>query len=97
MASKASKSTKSTRQPKKPAPKAPAAKAPARQPAKGRGSAAAPAGSPLLRPEVIGALLVVLAVFTLLSLLSGSRGDVTAGWWICCATCLATVSGASRW
>jgi S-DNA-T family DNA segregation ATPase FtsK/SpoIIIE len=80
MASKASKSTKSTRQPKKPAPKAPAAKAPARQPAKGRGSAAAPAGSPLLRPEVIGALLVVLAVFTLLSLLSGSRGDVTAGW-----------------
>jgi S-DNA-T family DNA segregation ATPase FtsK/SpoIIIE len=34
----------------------------------------------LLRPEVTGALLVVLAVFTLLSLVSGSRGDVTAGW-----------------
>lgn len=34
----------------------------------------------LFRPEVTGVVLIVLAVFTLLSLLSGSRGALTSGW-----------------
>jgi S-DNA-T family DNA segregation ATPase FtsK/SpoIIIE len=34
----------------------------------------------VLRAEVLGAVLVLIAVFTLLSLVTGSRGDVTGGW-----------------
>ena len=34
----------------------------------------------LLRAEVLGAALVLLAVFTLLALVTGSRGGVTEGW-----------------
>lgn len=79
MASNASKSGKSTKQPRKPANKTPA---------RSGGKAKSRAGSgdgrtrsnPFLRAEVLGTALVVLAVFTLLSLVSGSRGDVTAGW-----------------
>ena len=85
MASKASKPTKSTKPAKKPA-----AKSPSRPPAKAKskssgrsgasgGSGADLAGS-LLRPEVMGAALVLLAVFTLLALVTGSRGGVTEGW-----------------
>ncbi|MCC6168083.1 MAG: DNA translocase FtsK 4TM domain-containing protein [Caldilineaceae bacterium] len=35
----------------------------------------------MARPEVAGLLLILLSVFTLLSLLTGSRGEITA-WWI---------------
>jgi len=34
----------------------------------------------VLRPGAIGALLVVIAIFTLLSLFSGNRGSVTGAW-----------------
>ena len=85
MASKASKPSKSPKGAKRPA-----SKSPSRQPAKARskssgrsgasgGSGADLAGS-LLRPEVMGAALVLLAVFTLLALVTGSRGGVTEGW-----------------
>ncbi|RIK46146.1 MAG: hypothetical protein DCC57_15820, partial [Chloroflexi bacterium] len=35
----------------------------------------------MARPEVAGLLLILLSVFTLLSLLTGSRGEITV-WWI---------------
>ena len=82
MASKASKSGKPAKQTRKPAPKSQS-----RQPAKsksnagGRGSASGGDwASSLLRAEVLGAALVLIAVFTLLSLVTGSRGGVTEGW-----------------
>ena len=83
MASKASKPNKSTKPAKKPA-----TKSPARQPTKaksntgGRGGASGGAdwAASLLRAEVLGAALVLLAVFTLLALVTGSRGGVTEGW-----------------
>lgn len=37
-------------------------------------------GDALLRPGTIGALLVVIAIFTLLSLFSGNNGSVTGAW-----------------
>jgi S-DNA-T family DNA segregation ATPase FtsK/SpoIIIE len=85
MASKAAKPTKSTKQTKKPASKAPP-KPPARsapKPRSGSGQKSASGGdwtAGLLRAELWGALLVLVAVFTLLSLVSGSRGGVTEGW-----------------
>ena len=88
MASKASKPSKSTKGAKKAA-----SKSPQRQPAKpkakggGRGGASGSASgggadlaATLFRPEVMGAALVLLAVFTLLALVTGSRGGVTEGW-----------------
>ncbi|MFN8468179.1 MAG: DNA translocase FtsK [Caldilineaceae bacterium] len=84
MASKASKPSKSTKPAKKPA-----AKSPSRQPAKAKPKAGSRSGASgggtdwaasLLRAEVLGAALVLLAVFTLLSLVTGSRGGVTEGW-----------------
>ncbi|GIV78238.1 MAG: DNA translocase FtsK [Litorilinea sp.] len=44
----------------------------------------------LLRAEVIGLSLVLISVFTLLSLLTGSRGQLT-GWWIDSLTILVGV------
>ena len=85
MASKASKSSKSAGQAKRPA-----AKSPSRQPAKskaktgGRSGASGGTGgdwaTSLLRAEVLGAALVLVAVFTLLALVTGSRGGITEGW-----------------
>ncbi len=86
MASKASKSTKSTKPAKKPAAKSPS-RPPAKAKAKGSGRSGASGGgggsdwaAALFRPEVMGAALVLLAVFTLLALVTGSRGGVTEGW-----------------
>ena len=76
MASKASKPSKPTKGAKKPPAKSPT-KSPSRQPAKakpkgsGRSSASgggADLAASLFRPEVMGAALVLLAVFTLLAL-----------------------------
>ncbi len=85
MASKASKPSKSPKGAKKPT-----SKSPSRQPAKAKskssgrsgasGGGGADLAASLLRPEVMGAALVLLAVFTLLALVTGSRGGVTEGW-----------------
>lgn len=85
MAGKATKPGKSAKQTKRPA-----SKSPSRAPAKAKGKAGARGGASgggggdwaasLLRAEVLGAALVLLAIFTLLSLVSGGRGGVTEGW-----------------
>ncbi len=88
MASKASKSSKSTRPAKKAAPKTPAKQSPrarSRQggghsSASGSGSSGSDWTSTLLRGEFIGAALLLITVFTLLSLVTSSRGDVTESW-----------------
>jgi len=47
----------------------------------------------LFRPEVGGVLLVLLAIFTLLSLLTASRGQLTGGW----IDLLAAIFGVGVW
>jgi S-DNA-T family DNA segregation ATPase FtsK/SpoIIIE len=79
MATKASKSGKPNKQTKRPATKAPS-KAPAKKQGKQGAQGGGDWSAALLRPEVAGVGLVLIAVFTLLSLLTGSRGGVTEGW-----------------
>ena len=66
--------TKSTKR------KKPAKKAPARRRSSNSGSNLQSISRAIFRPEVGGVLLVLLAVFTLLSLLTSSRGQLTGGW-----------------
>jgi S-DNA-T family DNA segregation ATPase FtsK/SpoIIIE len=101
MATKPSKSGRPSNQPKKPASKT-QAKTPAKGPAKPSPKQKARSGGSsgggdwtgaLLRAEVVGVALVLLAVFTLLSLLTGSRGGVTEGW----VGFLRSLFGAGAW
>ncbi|MBK8049057.1 MAG: hypothetical protein IPK16_19275 [Anaerolineales bacterium] len=70
----ASKTTKTTK--KKPAPKA----KPRSPGSKGNAKSTANPLAALARGEVIGVALVLLALFTLLSLMTSSRGQITEGW-----------------
>ncbi len=72
MATKASKPTKR----KKPTKKAP----PKRKPSGGNGGSIQDVSRAIFRAEVGGVLLVLLALFTLLSLLTASRGQLTGSW-----------------
>ena len=72
MATKASKPTKR----KKPTKKAP----PRRKPSGGNGGSIQDVSRAIFRAEVGGVLLVLLALFTLLSLLTASRGQLTGSW-----------------
>ena len=74
----ATKSTKRSKPTKKPAPRQ---KPASRRKAGGSASNDMQQISrALFRPEVGGVLLVLLAIFTLLSLLTASRGQLTGGW-----------------
>jgi len=78
MASKATKPTKPTKKaPAKPKPRAGGARS---AKAKRGGASMSDVSRSILRAEVGGAILVLVSVFTLLSLLTSSRGQVTDGW-----------------